>query len=155
MNKMNYYDIVKNSQGSEATMWEGVRLVDEFVKSVAKENPEMAEKFLKEVYVAMNGESFCEKLARNVVSEMWHKDKGNIIKGELVSPSDSQAVLDGMSDEQKKTLYWDAYVAANATMHDLAGTTLDAEMKMDVSKAFWFHDDDMDGMNKVFWYFFK
>lgn len=112
---------------------------------------------LLDEYVEKNGHHFNESLAKRVVSGMWHEDANKKrIEGEAVSPSDAMRLLDGMDADKREKMKWDAYVAANAFKHDLAGAMLNDEAVMKAAKLFWFHDDDMDdGCHKVFWYFFK
>ena len=109
-------------------------------------------------YVATNGRHFNESLAKAVVEGMWHKDaNGEIVRGELVDLRPAASVmLDGMPSEEKEKCEWDAYVGANAFLHDLADSGLNDNRIADTARSFWFHDDDLDTEgSKVFWYFFK
>ena len=112
---------------------------------------------LLEEYVAHNGRHFNETLAKRIVSQMWHDDaSGKKVEGEVVTPSEAQVLLSDMTEEKSKKLYWDAYVAANAMVHDTVTSGVQKPEIMKIAKHFWFHDDDMgDGCHKVFWYFFK
>ena len=113
--------------------------------------------YFKEEYIAANGRHFNESLARKVVNSMWHEGKnGDRVEGEAVTPSESMRLLEGMDSKKAEKMQWDAYVAANATTHDIAMTGLSKNDIMNVAKWFWFHDDDMEeGCHKVFWYFFR
>lgn len=113
--------------------------------------------YFKDEYIAANGPHFNENLARLIVKDMWHEDKmGNRIEGEAVTPQEAQMLLQGMASEKMEKCRWDAYVAANATMHDIANTGLSKNDILNVAKYMWFHDDDSaDGCHKIFWYFFK
>lgn len=112
---------------------------------------------LLEEYIKQNGKNFNESLARAVVDGMWHTNaKGEVVKGEAVTPSEAMMLLDGMDTEKKAKLQWDAYVAANASIHDgIESGVLKSDI-LKLAKHFWFHDEDMEeGCHKVFWYFFK
>jgi len=153
---MTYKDIIRNSpKGNEKMMWDAVDRVDCLVAKLRKENPEMACDFLKGEYEAMNGKHINEWLAREMVAKMWHEnEKKERIEGEQVAPSESMRLLDGMEAEKQNKMQWDAYVAANAMMHDLANTGMSKTEIMNTAKHFWFHDDDIgDGCHKVYWYF--
>lgn len=155
--KLDYYDIITNSQGDEKTMLESVRRVGALVEEIRAAHPDKAEAFLRDEYVALNGKHFNEAMAKKTVSEMWHEDLAKKkIMGEAVTPQEAQSLLSGMNDEKAKKCHWDAYVAANAFVHDTASSELPKSELLKVAKAWWFHDDDMeDGCHKVFWYFFK
>jgi len=154
--KLNYYDIVTSSSGDETVMLESVKRVCALVDDMAKAHPDKAEKFLRDEYVALNGRHFNEALARKTVSEMWHKDASKrVVTGEAVTPEEAQVLLNGMDNEKAEKCYWDAYVAANAFIHDTAKSEVPRPELLKVARAWWFHDDDMeDGHHKVFWYFF-
>lgn len=80
-------------------------------------------------------------------------ESGKVISGEIIPVENSQSLISNM-DEATKPLYkWDAYVAANAFAHDLSETGISQEQIMRAAKKFWFHDEDMSGDNKVYWYF--
>lgn len=112
---------------------------------------------LLEEYIEQNGKHFNESLAKKIVSTMWHEDLNkNRIEGEAVTPQEAQTLLGDMNDEKAKKCYWDAYVAANAFMHDVGKSGIPKNDVLKAAKFFWFSDDDMeDGCHKVFWYFFK
>ena len=112
---------------------------------------------LLDEYIAHNGRHFNETLAGRIVSGMWHEDRDKkIVEGEVVTPIEAQQLLVGMTDEKAKKYYWDAYVAANAFVHDTAKADIPKAEVMKMAKVWWFHDDDKeDGCHKVFWYFFK
>ena len=154
---LNYNDIVKNAHGDETKMLEAVSRVDKLVEEIRKVHPEKAEKFLLDEYVAVNGKHFNEAMAKKVVSEMWHEDSSKkMVEGEAVTPSEAMRLLEGMDAEKQEKMRWDAYVAANAFMHDLGNTGMSRDNIMTAAKHFWFHDDDIgNGCHKVFWYFFK
>ncbi len=117
----------------------------------------MKHDYFKEEYIAVNGKHFNESLAKIVVQGMWHEDKtGNRIEGEAVTQTESMRLLEGLTAKQVDKMQWDAYVAANAMMHDLANTGLSKADILNVAKHFWFHDEDSeDGCHKIFGYFFK
>ena len=112
--------------------------------------------YFKDEYINHNGPHFNENLARLIVTDMWHEDaKGFHVEGEVVTPMDSRSLLDGFEPNKIEKMQWDAYVAANAFMHDLSSTGLPKDAVMKAAKAFWFHDEDSeDGCHKVFRYFF-
>ena len=113
--------------------------------------------YFKQEYISANGKHFNESLAKKLVEDMWHEDKnGTRIEGEAVTFNEAQMLLQGLDAKKVDKMQWDAYVAANATMHDIANTGLSKNDILNVAKHFWFHDDDMDeGCHKIFWYFFK
>ena len=152
---LTYKDILKHSpRGGEAKMWDAVERVDRLIDKLREEEPEMARDFLKGEYEAMNGRHVNEWLAKEMVNNMWHYEDGKTVKGEAVTHKDAMGLLDGMDEEKREKMQWDAYVAANAFMHDMGGTKLSESEIMDAARHFWFHDDDMgDTCHKVYWYF--
>lgn len=89
-----------------------------------------------------------------LVSEMHHTDlRSEVVQGAIVGPEEAMMLLDGMDEESKKQLRWDAYAAANAFMHDLGNTGMDKKMILEAARLFWFHDEDFPEKNKVYWYF--
>lgn len=149
---MNYHKMVKNApKKSEEVMWGSVEAVSELVEKLKTEHPEIARRFLMAEYSRMYGPHFCEELAREVVSGMWHMKPGSEpVMGEMVTPEDASGVL---SEEQRDGQMWDAYVGVNGLMHDLAATGASKGDVMKIARAFWFGDDDWDGDGKVFWYY--
>lgn len=150
---MNYCDIVKQSpSGGEKGMWSGVKRVSDFLEKQREKDPDEVRKFLKSEYIAMNGKHLNQHVAMQLVADMHHSEGVNTIKGELVRPETAETEL--LKGENKgDEWYWDAYVAANAMMHDLANTGLSEAQIMHVAKHFFFHDEDFSDENKVFWYF--
>lgn len=112
---------------------------------------------LLEEYIHHNGRHFNESLAKRIVSEMWHEDKNKkIVEGEAVTVSEAMSLLEGMTQEKQVKMQWDAYVAANAFVHDTANAEVPKAEIMRIARYWWFHDDDFDDeCHKVFWYFFK
>lgn len=150
-----YKDIIKHSpKGNEAKMWDAVDRVDCLIEKLRKENPEMAFDFMKESYEDMNGKHINEWLAKEMVSHMYHGEGNDKVMGEIVTPSESMALLEGFDADKREKMKWDAYVAANATMHDSVASGVSKSNIMAIAKHFWFHDDDMgDECHKVYWYF--
>lgn len=149
---MTYCDIVKQSpNGGEKGMWSGVKRVSDFLEKMREENPDEVRKFLKNEYIAMNGKHLNHHVAMQLVENMYHAEGEKTVKGELVRPEAAQELIKG--EDKGEEWYWDAYVAANAMMHDLANTGLnDAQIKT-VASNFFFNDEDFSDENKVFWYF--
>lgn len=150
---MTYCDIVKHSSnGGEKGMWSGVKRVSDFLEKMREEHPHEVKHFLKEEYIAMNGKHLNQHVAMRLVADMHHSEGVNTVKGELVRPETAETEL--LKGENKgDEWYWDAYVAANAMMHDLANTGLSDAQIMNVTRHFYFHDEDFSDENKVFWYF--
>lgn len=149
---MTYYDIVKYSpSGGEKGMWSGVKRVSDFLEKQREKDPDEVRKFLKSEYIAMNGKHLNQHVAMQLVADMHHTVELDIVKGELVRPEAAQELIKG--EGKGEEWYWDAYVAANAMMHDLANTGLNNAQIMNVTKHFYFHDEDFSDENKVFWYF--
>lgn len=150
---MNYCDIIKQSpSGGEKGMWKGVERVSEFLEEMRKKHPHEVKCFLKDEYFATNGKHLNETVAMQLVSKMYHTENGKKVKGELIRPETAEKEL--LKGENKgDEWYWDAYVAANAMMHDLANTGLNESEIMNVARHFFFHDDDYSEENKVFSYF--
>lgn len=150
---MNYCDIVKYSpSGGEKGMWSGVKRVSDFLEKQREKDPDEVRKFLKSEYIAMNGKHLNQHVAMRLVADMHHSEGVNTVKGELVRPETAETEL--LKGENKgDEWYWDAYVAANAMMHDLANTGLSDAQIMNVARHFYFHDEDFSDENKVFWYF--
>jgi len=102
-------------------------------------------------YAMMYGEHFNEELAKDIVSHMYHYNQNDDkIEGEMVCVKEAERIIEPMDNEQ---LRWDAYVGANAMMHDMARTGMSNEAIMDATRVFWFEDDYFDGESKVWWYF--
>lgn len=149
---MNYCDIVKQSpSGGEKRMWSGVKRVSDFLEKQREKDPDEVRKFLKSEYISMNGKHLNQHVAMQLVSGMYHTEGLDTIKGELVRPEAAQEVLKGTGKGEE--WYWDAYVAANAKMHDLANAGLNDGQIMNVTKYDFFMDEDFSDENKVFWYF--
>ena len=149
---MNYCDIVKNSpSGGEKGMWSGVKRVSDFLEKQREKDPDGVRKFIKSEYIAMNGKYLNQHVAMQLVADMHHTVELDIVKGELVRPEAAQELIKG--EGKGEEWYWDAYVAANAMMHDLANTGLSETQIMNTAKHFFFHDEDFSDENKVFWYF--
>lgn len=149
---MNYCDIVKYSpNGGEKAMWGSVKRISEYLEKKREEDPDGVKRFLKEEYIAMNGKHLNQHVAMRLVTDMHHSEGVNTVKGELVRPEAAQELI--KSEDKGEEWYWDAYVAANAMMHDLANTGLSDAQIMNVARHFFFHDEDFSDENKVFWYF--
>ncbi len=149
---MNYTELIRSSYGSEEQMWDAVARVDGFLEQARKAHPGMVRDFMEQQYEAMNGKHINEWLAKKLVSEMWHTGpSGEKVMGEAVTPDEAMQLVSAyVTPEQYK---WDAYVAANAFAHDLGTTGIPKPEIMTAAKMFWFHDEDMPGGNKVYWYF--
>lgn len=154
---MNFYEIVKHSKGDEAKMLESVKHISATVEALKEAHPELARKFMKEQYELMNGKHINEWLAKELVSKMWHKDaNGNEIMGEAITPEEAMVLIADKTADKQAKCKWDAYVAANAFIHDLgkSGVPLSKADMLKLAKSFWYHDDDMgDSCHKVYWYF--
>ena len=149
---MTYSDIVKQSFAKgEARMWKGIDRVSDFFEKQREKDPDGVRKFLKSEYIAMNGKHLNQHEAMRLVADMHHSEGVNTVKGELVRPEAAQELING--EDKGEEWYWDAYVAANAMMHDLANTGLNNAQIMNVARHFFFHDEDFSDENKVFWYF--
>lgn len=152
--ELTYKQIVDWSKGDESKMHESVDQISAFIEEAKESHPEMARKFLKGQYEVMNGMHICENLARKMVACMWHEtEDGKVVKGEAVTPEEAMVLVEDKSEEKQEKCRWDAYVAANAMMHDIAETGLSKSDIMKVAKHFYFHDDDFKEKHKVFWYF--
>lgn len=86
-----------------------------------------------------------ESVARNLVSDMHHSKGDKVYRGEMISPEEAASKFG-----KKEEWYWDAYVAANTMMHDLANTELSNSQILDVANKFFFEDEDFSDENKVF-----
>ena len=149
---MTYSDIVKQSFAKgEDRMWKGIDRVSDFLEKQREKDPDEVRKFLKSEYIAMNGKHLNQHVAMQLVADMHHSVELDIVKGELVRPEAAQELIKG--DNKGEEWYWDAYVAANAMMHDLSNTGLSDAQIMNTTKHFFFHDEDFSDENKVYWYF--
>lgn len=109
---------------------------------------DMRESVLRPAYEAVYGQHLSEEVAKDLVNQMWHKDRdGNSVVGELVNLQTAMSSL-----QSSEEMAWDAYAAANAFMHDLLNTGLTQQQILKAAKAFWFDDSDYDG-SKVYDYF--
>lgn len=150
---MNYKDMVKNApKKSEQIMWESVEAFSDLLEKLKVSHPDMARAFLMKEHERMYGPHFDEAMARETVDGMYHKNsKGEVVKGEAVSPEDAMVLIDGIDGAED--MAWDAYVGANGMMHDLARSSMSSRQIMDLARVFWFEDDDFPGESKVFWYY--
>lgn len=145
---MNYMEMVQNApKKSEEIMWQSVQSISELIDDLWGLHANIARKFMMKEYARMYGEHFNRELAEDTVDEMYHKSNGQMVEGEMVSADEAMSIAP--SEEYK----WDAYVGANAMMHDLANTGFGKSDVMKAARQFWFSDEDFDGKNKVFWYF--
>lgn len=152
---MDFLNIVKHSKGDEAKMWASVKHISETIEKLKEAHPELARKFKEEQYELMNGKHINEWLAKELVSKMWHKDSNsNDVMGEAVTPEEAMTLISDMTAEKQAKCKWDAYVGANAFMHDLSKTGFPKGEILKAAKMFWFHDEDMgEKCDKVYWYF--
>ena len=149
---ISYTDMVRNApKPSDELMWQTVEEVNALVEELARSHPEKAKAFLMRQYALMYGNRFNEAFARQSVSDMFHTAKdGHLVSGQVIEPDRAFAALvpSGNMD-----LFWDAYVAANAFLHDLARTSFSESQILDAAREFWFADDDFPNGGKVLWYF--
>ena len=152
---MNYYDIIKSSYENEKQLWDAITHVDNFLEKLAEHHPDLVYQFKEEQYEAMNGKHINESVAHQLVADMWHTapDGKTEVRGELVSQLDSAQMISDWTSKDQAKWKWDAYVAANAFAHDLATVQLSKSDLLKAAKAFWLHDEDRSGSNKVYWYF--
>lgn len=151
---LKYSELVKSSKGNVEMMWLSVDHVEEFLEEVKKTMPEKVRAFMQEEYEDMNGQHINEWLAKKMVSMMFHTDaNGNTVSGEAVTPEEAMALISDKPADKQAICKWDAYVAANAFMHDLGASGMPKSEIMKAAKHFWFHDEDMKEPNKVYWYF--
>lgn len=152
---MKYFEIIKSSYGDEKQMWDAVAKVDGFLEKIAEQHHDLVRKFKEEQYEAMNGKHINEWTAKHLVAEMWHTNAdGKVVNGEIATADEATTyLLAGMPQDKRDEWIWDAYVAANSSLHDYgANARTKAEILKD-AKLFWFHDEDMTADNKVYWYF--
>lgn len=148
---MNYKKLVEGAPiKSEEVMWGSVAAVSELVDELWKSHPDIARRWMMKEYARMYGDHFGKEMAEATVKEMWHMRNGERIDGEQVTVGEVRQML---PEEQREEWAWDAYVGANAFMHDLAGTGLQRRDVVALANAFWLHDDDFKCCNKVMWYF--
>lgn len=151
---MKYSELVRSSKGSEETMRKSIENIDDFLDEMRQTSPKSVRCFMERQYEDMNGKHINETVAKMLVSKMYHTDSnGNTISGEAVTPDEAMSLISDKPTEKQEKCRWDAYVAANAFSHDLGTTSLSKSDIMKAAKAFWFHDDDFNESNKVYWYF--
>lgn len=151
---LKYSELVKGSKGNEEMMWLSVDHVDDFLDEIKQIAPEKVRAFMQEEYENMNGQHINETLAKKMVSEMFHTDaNGNTVSGELVTPEEAMTLIADKPAGKQALCKWDAYVGANAFMHDLGASGMPKSEIMKAAKHFWFHDEDMKEPHKVYWYF--
>ena len=150
---MDYKDMIKTSaRGGEVKMWDSIERVSTLLDELKKHNPEMVRQFFKQEYIALNGRHINEAMAHKLVDAMYHTNEDEVvIRGEAVTYDEAQILLDGKDDAEQYR--YDAYVAANGFMHDLANTGHSKEDILSSARCFWFHDEDFSDTNKVFWYY--
>lgn len=149
---MKYIDIVKTASiKSDSVMWAQVKEVSDLIDQLWKSHPDMAQRFMMKAYGTLHGEHFNEQLAKEFVNAMYHyNNREEKVTGEVVPVEEAESILEPTDREKMR---WDAYVAANTMMHDMARADMDRRVILEAARVFWFADDDFDGNNKVFWYF--
>lgn len=151
---LKYSELVRSSKGDEEKMWLSVDHVEEFLEEMKEVAPAKVRCFMEKQYEALNGQHINETLAKKMVSKMYHTDaNGNPVSGEAVTPEEAMTLISDKPADKQAVCKWDAYVAANAFMHDLGATGMPKSEIMKAAKHFWFHDEDMKHPNKVYWYF--
>lgn len=150
---MDYMGLVKNSNGTKEIMWKSVEHISGLLKEMKETHPDMVRKFMEEEYELMYGKHICERIAREMVSEMYHTEGADKrISGEAVTPEEAIYLLSDKNADIQQKCKWDAYVAANTFAHDLKGLSKNEVLRL--AKMFWFHDEDMgERCDKVYWYF--
>lgn len=149
---MRYIDIVKTATNkNDKVMWLQIKEVSDLIDQLWKSHPDMAQRFMMKAYGTLHGEHFNEQLAKEFVNAMYHyNNKEDKIVGEVVGVEEAESILEPSDRERMR---WDAYVAANTMMHDMARADMDRRSIMEATRMFWFEDDDFDGESKIFWYF--
>ena len=152
---MDYLSLVKNSNGTKETMWKSVEHINDLLRGMKEAHPDIVRKFMEEEYELMNGRHICERLAKEMVSKMFHTDNaGRTVTGEAATPDEAMYLVSDKNVETQLKCKWDAYVGANAFMHDLGKTGYPKNDILKAAKMFWFHDEDMgEKCDKVYWYF--
>lgn len=148
---MNYTDMIKNAPNkSEELMWRTIEQVNALINDLQKSHPDKAKAFLLSLYSTLYGNHFNEPFARDSVASMFHTAKdGHTVTGEAITP---ERAFPALIPSGNKELYWDAYVGANAFLHDLARTNLSEAQILDCAREFWFSDDDFPEGGKILWY---
>ena len=151
---LKYSELVKSSKGDTEMMWQSVDHIEEFLEEVKKTEPDKVRAFMEKQYEAMNGKHINEWLAKKLVSMMFHTDaNGNTVSGEVVTPEEAMTLIADKPAEKQAKCKWDAYVAANTSVHDGIGSGVSKADILKLAKHTWFHDEDMKEPHKVYWYF--
>lgn len=107
-------DARKSGKGTEKTMEASVAHVSELLESIREVHPELYWKFLREEHALMYDNHYTEDFARWDVSQMFHTEDEEEIRGEYFS----MAQADKVAREHKIDCVPDVYVAINANYHD-------------------------------------
>lgn len=98
--------------------------------------------------------------AKKIVSEMYHKDKNEIIKGEHFNMHKAEEVYNKYKHALNDATVEEVYIALNAQYHDYCplfkswfGATMAEEKIISSALVFWFKDPDYSKGSKVRNYF--
>jgi cobalamin-dependent methionine synthase I len=118
------------------------------------------EKYYRRGYMRHNMEYLDETHAEKIVSEMYHKDKNEMIRGEHFNMHKAEEVYNKYKHTLGNATVEEVYIAINAQYHDYCalfkswfGMTNIDEKIITSALVFWFKDPDYSKGSKVRNYF--
>lgn len=142
-------------KGSEKTMEASVAHVSQLLEDIRESHPAMYWQFMREEHALMFDNHYTEDFARWDVSQMFHTEDEEEVRGEHFSVSQAEK----FAKEKNIKYLWDVFVAVNANYHDKArlfsewfedSEDVDERIVAD-AMAFYFEDEDA-GDGKVWRY---
>lgn len=146
-------DARKSGKGTEKTMEASVAHVSELLESIREVHPELYWKFMREEHALMYDNHYTEDFARWDVSQMFHTEDNEEVRGEYFSATQAEK----FAKDKKIEYFWDVYVAVNANYHDkvrLFSKWFEDSEEVDdkiVSDAMAFYFEDEDAADGKIW----
>ena len=152
MDSIDFTRLFKNALNNQQHTNLFEKRINCFLKEINNECPDKVRKLLFDLWEILYGPYFNEELAKEIVLHMVHNgDNGKEVWGELVTLEEASSMLPSELREKHK---WNAYVAINGFVHDIARTPLNRKEAIKAGYIYFFEDDDFDEYkNKTWWYF--
>lgn len=152
---MDYKEMILNARAAgvanEKAMWTGIEQVNELLKVVKAEHPDMYEKFMRTAHEALYGPHYNDCFAEMDISKLSYTDnKGLEHKGAHWTRADIMSVTAGKSFPSGTTDA-DKWVAYNAAYADFCKAFDEAQI-LEIAYLFYFADEDWKGKGKVWTY---
>ena len=141
---MRYSDMVKDAISSgkgEKAMWRSVSRVDELLRDIEVEHPDMYWQFMRKAHEDMYGQHYTPEYAEYDLSRLRYTDDGGIQRSgphwtfnEVLSATSGRSFPEGTTD-------CDKWVAYNVAYSDFCKKFSDGDI-LDIAYLFFFDDDD-------------